>query len=222
MIKLPRSYRKFELKDLPKLEVVSDKVSEKYKIIKTSKFIENTNLPFVSGIRKGAKHICVFGNDNIKGVVENSFDGSLAFRTFFSDGTLNFGFIRQIHKGKDANNIENISKEFINTLKEAANVLPKLKVMIIPESTKKALFNIAFEQRGFKNRLSELDTNFSMFPDNGYDFLVELFTDIREGNFTYTTKKTRKARALKNEFKILKIQAKVWEKMKQLHIEMYF
>ena len=208
--------------DITKMEIQKRNTTS-YQLIKTSTFIESTKAEFRTGYVFKNRHFVNVNippyNTNCK--ISNSFDGSMAFTISLNDGTINFGHIRQIHRGEHANNIETVSNEAIKILAQAPRILENLKNAALPSSTREFLFNLVLDLRGISKKAKVL-TNYNELPINGYDFIVQLSNLVRNGNIEYSNRfKTKTARPITNEVKLLDIQTKIWKEFRKLHIEFY-
>jgi hypothetical protein len=202
------------INDVKELEHISDLCSEKYVQIKTTDFINAlTSFNFKGGhrYRKGSTaHFVVLdsGND-IKLVIDNSFDRTLSLRISFDIHGFRFGRIKQKHLGKPAEELNEVKTNINDWFNGAVKTVDSMRNLQLPKDDLKEIARVGLKARGINIRdVHGVNYNYT----NVLDFVLNFVQDIKDGNFYRMSKnKIKVIKPVTRESSLVKINDEIWK-----------
>jgi hypothetical protein len=204
------------VKDIEKLEKVSMRCSEKYVPIKTSDYVREIqkHFPEVKGKQYtpgSNKHFVILSKpgSSLQVYIENSFDRSSSLRISFKHDQFVFGYIKQVHMGKNAIELKDIGSYISELYNNASKTLNALQDYLLPKKDLEAIAKIAFRVKDIKDEnLYGLNYNFN----NTLEFINYLIDGLFNGNFSVKRNGTfKQLKPSKSKAYYIKANKKIWD-----------
>lgn len=208
-------------KELERFERISSRVSKKYVPIYSTKLVESLEPqfkyigvnPYSRTGNNGSRHyITMSCGESLLLRIENSFDGTLALRISFQYNNFVFGFIRQVHIGKNAIDMST-TNEISEIYKSALKYVDTLSAIKFTKEEQLQIIEIVAKERGIS--IARLNNPEQYTDDNlsAIDFIEKILEIVYNQG-------VKMSKPLKNDFCKMKVSKKIYKFLDETYPEL--